>query len=103
MDNRLETTSITLTVVSNDMKGKQCKLIVLHQNICSLRNKVTELEVLLNAELKHVDVICRTEHWHCDQNISSNNIGGFRLVSELCSSSGTHGGSGIYVKNGLVT
>jgi hypothetical protein len=32
-----------------------------------------------------------------------NNIGGFRLVNAFCRSSSKHGGSGIYIKDGLVT
>ena len=103
MDSRPETTSKTPIVVSNGIKGKQCKLIVLHQNICSLKNKVTELEVLLSTELNHVDILCLTEHWQSDQNLSCINIGGFRLVRSFCRSSSKHGASGIYVKNGLVT
>ena len=103
MDSRPETTSKTPIVVSNVIKGEQCKLIVLHQNICSLKNKVTELEVLLSTELKHVDILCLTEHWQSDQNISCINIGGFRLVSAFCRSTSKHGGSDIYVKDGLVT
>jgi len=31
---------------------------ILHQNICSLRHKITELELWLNTELNHVNVIC---------------------------------------------
>jgi exonuclease III len=59
--------------------------------------------VLLKTELKHVNVICLTEHWQNDQNISCTIISGFKLVSAFCRSSSKHGGSGIYVKDGLVT
>jgi hypothetical protein len=65
------------------MKYKQVKLIISHQNICSLRKKLTELEVLLSTELKRVDVICLTEHWQSDQNKSCTNIGDFKLVSAV--------------------
>jgi len=103
MDSRPETTSKTPTVVSNCITGKQCKLIVLHQNVCSLKNKVTELEMLLSTELKHIDILCLTEHWQSDQNISYINISGFRLVSAFCRSSSKHGRSGIHIKDGFVT
>jgi hypothetical protein len=84
MDNRFETTSITSTVVNSGMKGKQCKLTILHQNICSLRNKITELEAMLSSELKHVDVICLTEYWQSDLNISYTNTGDFNLLVTRC-------------------
>jgi hypothetical protein len=59
--------------------------------------------VLLCSELKHVDVICLTEHWQSDQKLNCTNIFYFKLVSAFCRSSSEHGGSGIYVKEGLET
>jgi predicted outer membrane repeat protein len=53
------------------------------------------------SELKHTDVICLTEHWQSYQELISTNIVDFKLVSAFCSSSSEHGGSGIYVKDGL--
>jgi hypothetical protein len=79
------------------------KAVILHQNICSLSTKTTELEVLLSLELKHVAVICLTEHWLSDQKLNCINIKDFKLVSAFCRSSSEHGGSGVYVKNGLET
>ena len=69
MDKRLVAASTSPLVTTKDRQGKQCNLTILHQNICSLRNKVTELEVLLSTELKDVDILCLTEHWQNDQNI----------------------------------
>jgi hypothetical protein len=57
--------------------------------------KKTELEVLLCSELKHVDVICLTEHWQSYQKLSCTNVVDFKLVSAFCKSSSEHGGSGI--------
>jgi hypothetical protein len=91
------------TGVSSEKKYKHSKLVVLHQNICSLRKKITELEVLLCSELKHVYVICLTEHWQSDQNLNCTNIVDFKLVSAFCRSSNEHRGSGIYVKDGNET
>jgi hypothetical protein len=100
---RFEAKSIVSLVSSNDMKSKDPKLVVLHQNICSLRKKTTELEVLLWLELKHVHVICLTEHWQSEQKLNCTNIVDFKLVSAFCRISSEHGGSGIYVKDSLVT
>jgi len=61
--------SIVSLIGSNDMRSKKPKLVVLHQNICSLRGgkkeEEEEFEVLC-SELKHVDVICLTEHWQSE-------------------------------------
>ena len=80
MDSRTDDKSIVLPVVSSDKEHKNPKLVVLHQNICSLR-KTTELEVLLCSELKHVDVICLTEHLQSYQKLNCTNIVDFKLVS----------------------
>jgi exonuclease III len=103
MDSRFDDKSIVSRVISSDKERKNQKLVVLHQNICSLRKKTTELEVLLCSELKHVDVMCLTEHWQSDQKLNCTNIVDFKLVSASCRSSSEHGGSGIYVKDGLET
>jgi len=102
MGSRTNDKSIVLPVVSSDKEHKNPKLVVLHQNICSLRRKTTELEVLLCSELKHVDVKCLTEHWQSYQKLNCTNIADFKFISAFCSSS-EHGGSGIYVKDGLET
>jgi len=59
--------------------------------------------VLLSTELKHVEVLCLTEHWQKDQTISCINICNFKMVSTFCRRSSSHGGAGIYVKDGLTT
>ena len=81
---------------------KNSQIRVLHQNICSLRNKVTELEVWLNSELKQVDVICFTEHWLNHAMLNSTNISNFKLASAFCRKSSAHRGSCIYVKENII-
>jgi len=103
MDSRFDEKNMVLPVVSSDKECKNPKLAVLHQNICSLRKKTTEFKVLLCSELKHVGVICLTEHWQSDHKLNCTNIVDFKLVSAFCRSSIEHGGSGIYVKDGLET
>ena len=53
MDSRFDDKSIVSPAVSSDKECKNPKLVILHQNIWSLRKKTTELEVLLCSELKH--------------------------------------------------
>jgi len=102
MDKRLVAASTPPLVTTKGRQGKQCNLTILHQNICSLRNKVTELEVLLSTELKDVDILCLTEHWQDDQNIHCINIRGFKLISAFCRNSSKDGGSSIYIKTVLL-
>jgi hypothetical protein len=52
-------------------------------------------------ELKHVDVIWLTEHWQSDQKLYCTNVVDCNVVSAFYRSSSEHGGSGIYVKDGL--
>jgi hypothetical protein len=54
-------------------------------------------------ELKHVDVICLTEHWQSDQKLNCTNIVDFGLVSAFCRSSSEHVGSGICITESLET
>ena len=65
--------------------------------------KTTDLEVLLCLELKHVEVICLTEHWQSDQKLNCTNTVDFTLASVFCRSRSEHGGPDIYVKVGLKT
>ena len=97
MDSRIDDKSIVLPVVTSDKVYKNPKLVVLHQNICSLRRKTTEVEVLLCSELQHVDVICLIEHWQSDHKLNCTNIVDFKLASVFCRSISEHGASGIYV------
>jgi hypothetical protein len=92
-----------VNVVSSDKEHKNLKLVVLHQNIYSLRKETTELDVPFCSELKHVDIICLTEHWQSDRKLDCTNIFYFKLVSAFCRNNSERGRSGIYVKDGLET
>ena len=103
MDSRFDDKSIESAVVSSEKERKNPELLVLHQNTFSLRKKTTDFEVLLCSELKHVGVICLTEHWQSDQKLNCTNIVDFKVVSAFYGSSSEHGVSGIYVKDGRET
>jgi hypothetical protein len=81
---------------------KNSQINILHQNICSFKNKVTELEVWLNSELCHIDVICLTEHWLKPPILNITYITNFRLTSAYCRQNSSHGSSCIYVKDNIV-
>jgi len=52
MDSLIDDKSIVLPVVNSDKEHKNPKLVVLHQNICSLERKTTELEEMLRSRVK---------------------------------------------------
>jgi exonuclease III len=103
MDIKPDKMSKVLPTVSSDKKCRNQKTVVLHQNVCSLRLKTTELEVLLCSELKYVDVLCLTGHWQSNHKLNCINTTDFKLVSAFCRSSSDHGGSDIYVTDSLET
>lgn len=70
------------------------KTFSLHQNVQCLNGKITELEVLLQSDLKY-DVLCFTEHWKNDQKLGCANIAEFKLVSAFYKNISEHWGWGI--------
>lgn len=56
-------------------------ILLMNQNVQCLRNKVYEIEIMLNDELQNVDVLCLTEHWLNESEIHSYNIQNFKLCS----------------------
>jgi len=50
MDSRIDDKSMVLPVDSSDKEHMNSILVVLYQNICNLKRKTTEVEVLLCSE-----------------------------------------------------
>lgn len=71
-------------------------LSILHQNIQSLRNKISDLEVFIHNLKQLPQVICLTEHWFPGDTILSANLPNYRVAS-YSSRQTPHGGSCIYV------
>jgi hypothetical protein len=97
MDSKPDKVSILSQTVSSDMNCRNQKTVVLHQNVCSLSAKTTELKVLLCSELKYVDILCLTKHWQSSHKLNCINIIDFKFVSAFCRSSSEHRESGIYI------
>lgn len=74
-------------------------LNLLHLNIQCIRNKVLELEVLLNAE--KFQIVCLNEHWLSADEMASLKIEGYKFVSFFCRSEKKHGGVGILLSETL--
>lgn len=84
------------------MVGKEEDLLILfHQNIQCLRNKVGELEVYIDSQKDRPDVICLTEHWMTEEEIKFIKIQGYQLKSFFTRKERQHGGSCIFVNDNL--
>jgi exonuclease III len=69
----------------------------------SLKNKLLELTVLLQSDLKNVNILCFTEHWLKEDQLELTNIEHFNLVSKFSRIRNEHGGSCTYVKEHVQT
>lgn len=71
----------------------------MHQNIRSLKNKKIDLENVL--DVKQPDIICLTEHWLKEEEISFCHFNNFKLTAQYCRKTASGGGVCIYIKNNL--
>lgn len=73
---------------------------IIHQNMQSLGNAVELFEKVL-LEQRECRWACVTEHWKTLDELSTMGLNGFQLASSYCRKRGSHGGSAIYVKDGI--
>lgn len=78
-------------------------IYVLCQNVQSLNNECIELAVLLQSDLKYVDVLCFTEHLQKDQQINYTNIAQFKFISSFHKNNSEHVGVMYLCKRSLET
>ena len=69
----------------------------------SISNKTAELDLLLKSSLENMDVLCFTEHWMKEDYLNLIHIDQYKLVNYFNRKKSEHGGSCIYVKNGIKT
>lgn len=74
-------------------------LKILYLNICSLRNKIFELETLIN-EYKTIDIVILTEVWVYSNEIMTYNIPNYNAVFN-CRDEKRGGGTVIFIKNNI--
>lgn len=74
-------------------------LRVLHGNIQGIKEKITELEVILRQG--EIDIFCVNEFWLEGDEFDAINIAGYRAASGFCRSERKHGGVAIYVRDGI--
>lgn len=71
-------------------------LTIIHLNIQSLRNKLQELQHLIQL-LNSPDIICVSEHWLIEDELPLYALQGYNMVSSYCRNKG-YGGAMIYTK-----
>ena len=75
-------------------------LKILHLNIQSLNNKTLDLEIFIK-ENNNADILCLSEHWLSELQVSTINISGYNMNSSYCRKNFSHGGTIIWTKEGL--
>ena len=70
----------------------------MHQNVQSISNKQTELDLVLKLMLKNIEVLCFTEQWVKADYLNLIQIDQYKLVSHFSRKKYDHSGSCIYVK-----
>lgn len=73
----------------------------MHCNIQSIRNKVDEINLLIDEMTLPPTVIAFTEHWLTYEEIPVINLSGYKLASCFCRRHFSHGGCSIYVREDL--
>jgi hypothetical protein len=71
---------------------KNVSLSVLHQNVQSITNKQTELDLVLKLSLKKIEGLCFTEHWVKEDYLNSIQIDQYKLVDYFSRKKYDHGG-----------
>ena len=78
---------------------KNFGLRILHHNVQSLCNKKNEITMMLSADGMHINILCLTEHWLCEDQLKVVHYDHFNLMSKYCRTYSSLGGSCIYVNN----
>lgn len=73
---------------------------MIHQNVQSIGNCIEELNSLLNDHIECCFLFI-TEHWKTAQQLEMHKIQGFNLISCYCRNDGEHGGSAVYIRQGI--
>jgi len=81
-------------------KNNNADLIIFHQNIRGLYNKVDELLNLWTIEFPHI--LYLTEHHLRDHEINSTHVKCYTLGAKYCRKSRKYGGVSIFVREGLL-
>lgn len=67
-------------------------LVVLHQNIQSVRNKTLDLELFINTMDEKPNILCLSEHWLRYEEEEYVKVEGYSMITCLSRRTATHGG-----------
>jgi hypothetical protein len=87
----------------NNIVTMKPNLSILHQNIQSIGNKLTEIDLVLKSDLKDIDVLCFTEHWLKEDDLKLIHIDQYELASYFSRKQHNRVGSCIYVGKNIRT
>lgn len=94
-------TDVSGAGVLNKIRSKDNNFCIFHQNIQSISSKIGEIEVHIEEHKEIIPILCFTEHWQTSNNMEYIKIKSYTLASHWSRSNMKHGGSCIYVKNGM--
>ena len=75
----------------------------MHQNIQSVGNKQTEVDLALKLNLNNTDILCFTEYWLKEDYLKLIYLDQYKLVSYFSRKNHNHGGSSIFVRKNICT
>lgn len=84
--------------IPSDPENSANTVRIVHHNVQSLGNCLTELETWVNTAVA-CDLLCLTEHWRSAEELASVKIRNFSLASGTCRNSGRHGGAAVFARD----
>lgn len=79
---------------------KMGNLNILYMNICSIKNKLLELETIV-SELEQIDIVIINEVWLFDYEVPGCNLPNFKAVYNCRNDDERKGGTAIFIKNNI--
>ena len=75
-------------------------LLIFHQNVQCLKNKILEMEILLDNMEVCPKLVCVTEHWYTENEKTNMKIEKYTMISSFTRKNKAHGGSAIFAQDG---
>lgn len=75
--------------------------VIWYQNVCSLVNKIPEIEVYINSLNGFLPILCFAEHWMTPPVENNLQISGYYLSTAFCRINRKGGGTGIYMPTSI--
>lgn len=99
--NRSQISKSNCNIVCSGSITSKVSPILYYQNICSLANKIDDLEVIIDTFKPDGVIVCLTEHWMTKNSIDSAQLKGYKLASAYCRNTLRCGGVCIFILNNV--